>query len=76
MELDESLKERNENLEKQYEEKSIYILNYPKGYLIFSSGAIQNLEAEKIIYHKYRAEDGSSSSPILSKETFKVIWIH
>ena len=64
------------NIELEYKKKSIYILHYPKGKLNVSYGLINNIIDNKKINHYCRTEDGSSGSPILSLETFKVIGIH
>ena len=63
-------------LECDYSKKSIYIIHYPKGKLNASIGLIDYIKDNKTIYHKCNTEGGSSGSPILSLETFKVIGIH
>ena len=64
------------NIELEYKKKSIYVLHYPKGKLNVSYGLINNIIDNKKISHYCRTEEGSSGSPILSLETFKVIGIH
>ena len=77
LELDEKEIYKNEkNIELEYKKKSIYILHYPKGKLKVSYGLIKDLIDNKRINHYCRTEEGSSGSPILSLETFKVIGIH
>jgi len=51
-------------------------LHYPKGKLSVSYGLINRIENNETIYHKCSTEHGSSGSPILSLDTFKVIGIH
>ena len=63
-------------IELEYKMKSIYILHYPKGKLNVSYGLIKDIIDNKKINHYCRTEEGSSGSPILSLETFKIIGIH
>ena len=53
----------------------LYILQYLKGELNVSYGIINNIINDKI-NHYCNTEHGSSGSPILSLETFKIIGIH
>ena len=78
MELDEEDINKNINiLEKIYRKKSIYILHYPKGKLSTSYGLINGLTVDgKKIEHCCNTDTGSSGSPILSLETYKIIGIH
>jgi len=77
LELDENdINEDEKNIELEYKKKSIYILHYPKGKLNVSYGLINNIIDNKRINHYCRTEEGSSGSPILSLETFRVIGIH
>jgi len=55
--------------------KSIYIIHYPKDNILVSYGLMKNLEGKKI-NHRCNTEDGSSGSPILSLNNFKVIGVH
>ena len=74
MEIEENDLDKEKNME--YKRKSIYILHYPKGKLNVSYGIINDLLNEKTINHYCKIEEGSSSSPILSIETFKIIGMH
>jgi hypothetical protein len=51
-------------------------LHYPNGELNVSYGIINDIISKKTINHKCCTEEGSSGSPILLLETFKVIGIH
>ena len=62
-------------LEYECIKKSIYILHYPKDKLLVSYGLMKNLEGKKI-NHYCNTEKGSSGSPILSLNNFKVIGVH
>ena len=58
------------------ENESLYILNYPKGRdATYSQGSLIDINSNEIKYH-CNTKDGSSGSPILSLETYKVIGIH
>ena len=59
-----------------YKNKSIYILHYPNEKRYASFGIINKIKDNKKIEHKCNTIEGSSGSPILSLETFKVIGIH
>ena len=64
------------NNEKNYRKKSIYILHYPKAKDIEASyGQISSIN-EKDINHLCITDKGSSGSPILSLDSFKVVGIH
>jgi len=77
LELDENdIYKNKKNIELEYKKKSIYILHYPKGKLNVSYGLIKDIKDNKKINHYCNTEEGSSGSPILSLETFKVIGIH
>ena len=56
--------------------KSIYIIHYPKDKLQVSYGLINYILEGKKISHYCNTEDGSSGSPILSLNNFKVIGVH
>ena len=59
-----------------YSKKSIYTLHYPKGKNIsVSYGLILGIK-DNSIHHLCYTEDGSSGSPILSLDNFKLIGIH
>jgi len=63
--------------ELNYTTKSIYILHNPRGKLSVSYGLIKKIDDNKeVIEHYCNTEKGSSGSPILSLETFKLIGIH
>ena len=67
----------NENiLEELYKKKSIYLLHYPKGKNINVSYGLSIGVKETEIYHICNTEEGSSGSPIISLNSFKVIGIH
>ena len=77
LEFDENdLYKNKENIELEYQNKSIYILHYPKGKLNVSYSIIKKIENNVEIYHCCNTEPGSSGGPILSLEAFKVIGIH
>ena len=59
-----------------YRGKSIYILHYPESKNMQVSLSLINNINENEIYHYCSTNEGSSGSPILSLETFKVIGIH
>ena len=61
--------------EKQYRKKSIYILHYPNKRYV-SYGLINELIEYKTILHYCYTEHGSSGSPILSLNSYKVIGVH
>ena len=63
-------------LELECKRKSIYILHYPKDKLLVSYGLIKNILDGKKISHYCNTENGSSGSPILSLNNFKVIGVH
>ena len=63
-------------LEKTYRKKSIYILHYIYGNNITVSYGLTNGIVDKEIHHICNTEKGSSGSPILSLDSFKVIGIH
>ena len=77
LELDEDDIYRNKkNIELDYKKKSIYILHYPKGKLNVSYGLVNDIIDNKKINHYCNTDEGSSGSPMLSLETFKLIGIH
>ena len=74
LELDDNIFKDNEDL--LYEEKSIYILQYPKGVeACVSYGILSKIKNYDII-HKCSTDSGSSGSPILNLKNNKVIGIH
>ena len=63
-------------LEIECKRKSIYTLHNPKEKILVSYGLIKEISYEKQIVHHCNTEEGSSGSPILSLDTFKVIGVH
>ncbi len=76
LELDDKINENEEILSNYYDKHSIYILHYQKGEQVLVSYGLLNRINEKVIYHTCNTEQGSSGSPILSLNTFKVIGVH
>ena len=68
---------KNENLNKEYIDKTIYMIQYPKGKLSVSYGIIEGIyENNKYNFtHKCNASEGSSGSPILNINN-KIVGIH
>jgi len=60
----------------KYKNKSIYTLHYPESKKIKISFGLLYKFHNKYIIHKCTTHKGSSGSPILSLDTFKVIGIH
>ena len=60
----------------EYENESIYILNYIDGENIYSSYGLLNSIDDFKISHKCNTDNGSSGSPILSLKNNKVIGVH
>ena len=80
LELDENIINdiiNNNNKNKNYMDKTIYIIQYPKGELSVSYGILDNIcEDKKYNFnHKCSTEGGSSGSPILNINN-KLIGIH
>ena len=74
LDIDENI--YNEDYEKIYENKEIYILQYPNAQKSsFSLGIVKNI-SDNIIKHKCSTELGSSGSPILNLSNYKVIGVH
>ena len=62
---------------KEYANKPIYILHYPKGFFSsFSDGIIGGVENNNTFRHYCPTNPGSSGAPILNLDTLKVIGIH
>ena len=74
LELDENINKGN--LENIYSKHSIYIINYPKGLNVEVSYGILSSIKDNEIFHNCCTEKGSSGSPILSLNNFKVLGIH
>jgi len=66
----------NTNLENLYNNKSIYILHYPKGNIVNVSYGLSSKIIDYNLNHFCSTEEGSSGGPILSLDSFKVIGIH
>ena len=56
--------------------QSIYILHYPEDKRLVSYGLMKDVLNGKKINHYCITKDGSSGSPILSLNNFKVIGVH
>ena len=74
--VDSDINKDNNILEQLYKSASIYILHYPKGNKIKVSYGLSYGINNNEIRHLCNTEEGSSGSPILSLDTFKVIGIH
>ena len=76
MDIDEDIN-RN-NLQSYYRDTSVYIIHYEKGKKTkFSNGLIKSIkEDDSIINHICQTEHGSSGSPIINLDNYKVIGIH
>ena len=68
----------NNNENKEYIDKTVYIIQYPEGELSVSYGVLQSiLEDKKYEFtHKCSTKGGSSGSPILNLKNNKIIGIH
>jgi len=77
LEIDEEIINKNKKyIETTYKNKSIYILHYLLGEdIVVSYGNLDKIKNEQI-NHFCNTLPGSSGSPILSLDTFKVIGIH
>jgi len=77
LEIDESIiNQTKEFIEATYKNKSIYLLHYPQGEdIAVSYGILDKINNEEI-NHFCNTSKGSSGSPILSLDNFKVIGIH
>ena len=76
LEIDEKVIYEKENLNDIYSSKSIYTINYPKGENVaVSFGFLSEINNNDIV-HSCNTEYGSSGSPIILLNTFKVIGIH
>ena len=74
--IDDILNESNEN--KDYIDKTVYIIQYPEGELSVSFGIIEKIFEDKKydFMHKCNTKLGSSGSPILNIINNKLIGIH
>ena len=76
LEFDEDINKDIKIIEKEYRNKSVYILHYPNGEDIkVSYGLLQGIN-NKNINHYCNTQKGSSGSPIISLKNYKVIGIH
>ena len=78
LDIDDDIDKEEDFLKILFIKKSIYTLHYLEieGSMIKVSFGISKCIEEKEIYHYLNTNYGSSGSPILSLETFKVIGIH
>ena len=74
--INDILNESNEN--KDYIDKTVYIIQYPEGELSVSFGIIENIFEDKKydFMHKCSTKKGASGSPILNIINNKLIGIH
>ena len=75
LELDNDLEKKEDQIEEKLKKKSIYIIQYPRDEICVSYGIINFFNNFNINYF-CNTEGGSSGSPILSLESFKIIGIH
>jgi len=74
LEIDEDI--FKEKLNKIFENKTIYLIHYPKGDKVkYSLGTIKNIE-NNTIRHLCSTETGSSGGPLINLFSFKVIGLH
>ena len=68
----------DDNLNKIFKDKTVYIIHYPKGgECEYTLDTISRIDVSNTqIVHFCTTEDGSSGGPILNLKTFKVIGIH
>ena len=77
LEISEDIIKNDKNiLESKYRKKSIYIIHYPKGKNIKVSYGLINKVLDNNITHYCITDNGSSGSPVLSLDNFKIIGIH
>ena len=76
LEIDKDTNNNKDIIELTYRSKSIYVLHYPESKNMQVSFGLLNNIYENDINHYCTTYGGSSGSPILSLETFKVIGIH
>jgi len=74
--IDEYLEIDDKILEAECVRKSIYMLHYPKDKILVSYGLMNDILKSKKINHFCNTENGSSGSPIISLDNFKVIGVH
>ena len=68
----------NESSIDKYQQKPIYLIHYPNQNVEFSTGIIQSISIDdsNSIHHFCETQYGSSGSPIINLENFKVLGIH
>ena len=68
----------NDNDNSEYKEKTAYIIQYPEGDLSVSYGTIKDIYEDEAynFSHLCSTRNGSSGSPIIYRDTNKVIGIH
>ena len=76
LDIDENIYKNDNFLNDIYSKKTIYSLHYPKGKNIAVSYGLLLEIKDNSICHLWYTEEGSSGSPILSLNNFKVIGIH
>ena len=77
LEIDDDINKDIKVIEKEYRQKSVYILHYPNGDDIkVSYGLLKGIIDNKEIIHYCSTQKGSSGSPIISLKNNKVIGIH
>ena len=77
MEIDNDIDLNDDGNLNKYENKSMYMIHYPNGNNCLSFGIIEKVNDDNIdIRHLCPSRDGSSGSPILNYNTFKVVAIH
>ena len=65
------------NNNKDFDDKEIYIIQFPKGELSVSFGIMPNIDNDKhYFFHTCSTEEGSSGSPIIGINNQKIIGIH
>ena len=76
LELDNNINQNEETLSNYYDKHSIYTLHYLKGEKVLVSYGLLHHIKEKELYHTCNTDQGSSGSPIISLNSFKVLGIH
>lgn len=76
LDIDENIEQNEEFFDKLFFHKPIYALHYQYGKNILVSYGIVNKMNNNIINHSCSTDYGSSGSPIILLDTFKVIGIH
>ena len=71
----EEMEKSVKTLEDTYKKKSVYLLHYPSEEVKVSYGLTNDI-IDNTINHFCKTQDGSSGSPILTLNNFKVIGVH